>query len=101
MMHMDPSFIEQAQRRLNLLLRDCRGYMRKYCPQHWVKSCHHVPCEAIAFMQGEENCEQKTNELKYLATLLQGSGTKQKPGKSQYIPRTRGWKSPRARIIKP
>jgi len=101
MIRMEPGFIEQAQGHLDLLLRDCRAYMRKYRPFEWRKSCHHIPCEAVAYGNGEDECEMRTNEMKFLGKLLKGSGTRKKPGKSQYIPRTQGWKSPKVKVYPP
>jgi len=98
---MDPAFIEQAQRRRVLLLKDCRAYMRKHNWTAWTHGCHYSPCEAVAFGQGVELCEQRSNEMRFLNTLLEGSSTTRKPGKRQYQPWTRKIRSPRARITKP
>lgn len=101
MMKMDPSFIEQAQRRHKLIFRDCRAYMRKHNWTAWTHGCHFSPCEAAAYGLGVDKCEQRANELKFLDTLLKGSGTRTKPGKRQYQPWTRRIRAPRVRIVKP
>lgn len=100
-MKMDPEFIEQAQRRLDLLLRDCRQYMRKFCDWKWKRGCHQYPCEAVGFGEGIEKCEQRLNELKYLGTLLAGSGTRKKPGKKQYWSRLPRARTPRVKVYPP
>jgi len=101
MIRMTPEFIEKAQRRLDLLLRDCRRYMKIHCFHHWMNVCHNQPCDCIAFGLGVEHCEHRANELKFLSTILEGSSSRKKPGKGMYISKTRGWKKPLVRFYKP
>jgi hypothetical protein len=75
--------------------------MKIHCWENWIHGCHYAPCEAVAYGHGAEKCETRLHEMHFLDMLLQGSSAKRKPGKSMYISKTRGWKSPRARIVKP